>query len=55
MDFVLQVLAEEQKNLEKLLKDHDLMRTNMSLATLTMSNISQLKKAIKMIKNKSIK
>ena len=55
MEYALKILVEDQKKLEKLLKQDDLMRTNMTLATTTMSNISQLKKAVKMIKNKAVK
>ena len=55
MEYVIQVLTSKQKTLEKLLKGDDLMRKNMSLASATMANISQLKQAIKILKHKTIK
>lgn len=53
MDFVIDLLEENKNYLERQIRDEDLMRKNLRMATASMQQISQLKRAIKILKQKN--
>ncbi len=55
MDYVIELLEVNKKNLERHIRDVDLMRTNMKKAAEELRRISQLKRAIKVLKQKNNK
>lgn len=55
MDYVIELLEENKKYLERNIRDNNLMQTNMRKATAELSQISQLKRAIKILKLKNNK
>lgn len=55
MDYVIELLEENKKYLERHIRDNKLMQTNMQKATEELSQISQLKRAIKILKLKNRK
>lgn len=55
MDYVIELLEENKKHLERHIRDSKLMHTNMRKATEEMAYIKQLKRAIKILKLKNQK
>lgn len=55
MDFVIELLEENKKYLERNIRDNNLMQNNMKKATEQLGQVSQLKRAIKILKLKSRK
>ncbi len=55
MDYIIQLLEKEKKLLESDVREQDLMRKNMHQATLHFKNISDLKRAIKILRTKKSK
>lgn len=55
MQYVIQLLEAEQKSIDRDIRDNKLMQTNMKKATLQLSRLSELKKAIKILKLKEKK
>lgn len=53
MDYAIQLLENEKKLLENNIREQNLMRKNMKQATQDMKNISELKRAVKVLKTKS--
>lgn len=55
MDDVIKLLEENQRYLERHIRDSNLMQNNMKKATEELSHVSQLKRAIKILKLKNNK
>lgn len=55
MDYVIKLLEENQRYLERHIRDNNLMQKNMKKAAEELSHISQLKRAIKILKQKNRK
>lgn len=55
MDYVIELLAENKKYLERHIRDSKLMHVNMQKATVELNRVSQLKRAIKILKLKNKK
>lgn len=55
MDYVIELLELNRKNLSRHIQDTNLMHANMKKATAEMAQISQLKRAIKILKLKNTK
>lgn len=53
MDFVIALLEENQNYLERQLRTGELMKKNLRMATSCMQQINQLKRAIKVLKQKN--
>lgn len=53
MDYAIQLLEKEKKLLESSIREQDLMRKNMRQASQYMKKISELKRAVKVLKTKS--
>ncbi|MEH6307196.1 hypothetical protein RYH73_16230 [Olivibacter sp. CPCC 100613] len=53
MDYVIQLLEREKKELEVDIRQGDLMHKNMKQATQYFKNISELKRAIKVLRAKA--
>ncbi|WP_199756947.1 hypothetical protein [Pedobacter sp. KBW06] len=53
MEYVIQLLENEKKALERVLHEEEQMRKNMKQATKNMKNIGELKRAIKVLKIKT--
>lgn len=52
MKYAIQILETEKKNIERNIRDNNLMQDNMKKATQDFSKITELKKAIKILKLK---
>ena len=52
MDYVIELLEREKKGMEVSLREQDLMHTNMRKASDYLKSISELKRAIKVLKTK---
>ena len=50
MDFVIDLLQRHQKEIDRSVKNNDLMRKDMRMATLELSKVNELKRAIKILK-----
>ncbi len=55
MDFVIALLEEHQGDLEREIRDGNLMKRNLKMATANLQQIGQLKRAIKILKQKNKK
>lgn len=55
MDYVIELLEENKKYLERNIRDNNLMQINMKKATEQLGQISQLKRAVKILKLKNNK
>jgi len=55
MDFVIALLEENQSYLEREVRDGNLMKRNLKMATANLQQIGQLKRAIKILKQKNKK
>ncbi|MCL1650592.1 hypothetical protein M2T70_16645 [Elizabethkingia anophelis] len=55
MDYVIELLEENRKYLERHIRDNNLMQKDMKKATEELSQVSQLKRAIKILKLKNRK
>lgn len=55
MDYVIELLEENKKHLERHIRDDKLLHVNMRKATQEMAHINQLKRAIKILKLKTKK
>ena len=55
MDYVIKLLEENQRYSERHIRDNNLMQKNMKKAAEELSHISQLKRAIKILKQKNRK
>lgn len=55
MDYVIELLEENKKYLERHIRDNNLMQKNMKKASEELSHVSQLKRAIKILKLKTRK
>lgn len=55
MDYVIKLLEGNKKQLERHIRDNNLMQKNMKKAAEELSHISQLKRAIKILKQKNRK
>lgn len=55
MQYVIQLLEAEQKNIDRDIRDNKLMQTNMRKATVQLSRLNEIKKAIKILKLKEKK
>ncbi|WP_158500335.1 hypothetical protein [Sphingobacterium sp. ML3W] len=55
MDYVIELLEKNKKYLERNIRDNKLMQTNMKKATEELGQVSQLKRAIKILKLKNKK
>lgn len=55
MDYVIKLLEDNQKYLERHIRDNNLMQNNMKKATEQLSQVGQLKRAIKILKLKNRK
>ncbi|MGO1723017.1 hypothetical protein FM107_11070 [Sphingobacterium sp. JB170] len=55
MEYVIELLEENKKYLERNIRDNNLMQSNMKKATEQLSQVSQLKRAIKILKLKNNK
>lgn len=53
MDFVIKLLEKEKKIIAQQIHEEDLMHKNMKEATLQLKRITEIKKAIKVLKAKS--
>ena len=49
MDFVIDLLQSHQKEIDRNVKINDLMQKDMRMATLELTKVSQLKRAIKIL------
>lgn len=52
MDFVIQVLNKERKAMERQLRQEELMQNDMKKASIFLRNITEIKKATKILKSK---
>ena len=52
MDHVIQILEREKKLIERYIREADLLQNNMRMARLELLKVSEIKKAIKIIKLK---
>jgi hypothetical protein len=52
MEYALTILGQAIKNLEKEIRENNLMQVNMSEATLKLKQISEIKKAVKVLQLK---
>ena len=50
MDFVIDLPQRHQKEIDRSVKNNDLMRKDMRMATLELSKVNELKRAIKILK-----
>ena len=55
MNYVIELLEENRKYLERHVRDENLMQINMQQATAKLYQVNQLKKAIKILKLKNRK
>ncbi len=55
MDYVIEVLEKEKKVLEGSIRNEDLLHKDMKQATRYMKNIQELKRAIKVLKAKTLR
>lgn len=55
MDYVINLLKEHQKTIDRNIKRTDLMQRNMTSASRELSKVSELKRAIKYLKAKNLK
>lgn len=55
MLYVIQLLETEKKTIERNVRDNNLMQNSMKKAAQELSKITELKKAIKVLKNKNAK
>lgn len=55
MDFVIDLLQSHQREIDRSVKNNDLMQKDMRMATRELAKVSQLKKAIKILKLKQSK
>lgn len=55
MQYAVQTLEKEKRNLERNIKSNNLMQADMRKATEELSKITELKKAIKVLKSKNKK
>lgn len=55
MQYVIQLLETEKKNIERNIRDNNLMQNSMKKAGQELSKITELKKAIKILKLKDRK
>lgn len=53
MDFAIELLQTSRKRIEKDIKSNSLMQKNMNEATRELSKLSELKRAIKILKTKN--
>ncbi|MFZ4861738.1 hypothetical protein ACL9RF_06085 [Sphingobacterium sp. Mn56C] len=53
MDYVIEFLEQNKRNLERGIRDTDLMRKDIRKATQQLGQINQLKRAIKILKVKT--
>lgn len=55
MDYAIELLEESKKHIEKHIRSHNLMQTDMKLATEKLGQVNQLRRAIKILKLKNDK
>lgn len=53
MDYAIKILEKEKKIIEQQIRQEDLMHQNMKQATQYLKNISEIKRAIKLLKVKA--
>lgn len=55
MEYPLQILEKEKRKLEKRIKEEGLMKKDMQMAGIELRKVSQLKNAIKWIRQKAVR
>lgn len=53
MDFAISLLNEHKKAIDRNIKSTDLMQKDMTIATSELAKVSEIKKAIKVLKSKN--